>query len=130
MTVLKFLLNALHHLLLVFRLSQIINTTTLSNFNWYTPQGSVALISQGSGGRTSDVHLTENSELLQKLLPGDVVLVDRGFTIQETAGLYCAEVKLPPFTGGKTQLSTVEVDAARRLSRVHVHVERVIGLIR
>ena len=46
----------------------------------------------------SDVHLTENSGLLQKLLPGDVVLADRGFTIQETAGLYCAEVKLPPFT--------------------------------
>ena len=74
--------------------------------------------------------MTENSELLQKLLPGDVVLVDRGFTIQETAGLYCAEVKLPPFTRGKTQLSTVEVDAARRLSRVRIHVERVIGLIR
>ena len=95
-----------------------------------TPQGSVAFISQGWGGRTSDVHLTENSGLLQKLLPGDVVLADRGFTIQEIAGLYCAEVKLPPFTRGKRQLSKVEVDAARRLSRVCIHVERVIGLIR
>ena len=47
-----------------------------------TPQGSVAFISQGWGGRTSDVHLTENSGLLQKLLPGDIVLADRGFTIQ------------------------------------------------
>ena len=37
-----------------------------------TPQGSVAYISQGWGGRTSDVHLTENSGLLQNLLPGDV----------------------------------------------------------
>ena len=73
--------------------------------------------------------MTENSGLLQKLLPGDVVLADRGFTIQETAGLYCAEVKLPPFTRGNRQLSKVEVDAARRLSRVRIHVERVIGLI-
>ena len=94
-----------------------------------TPQGSVAFISQGWGGRTSDVHLTENSGLLQKLLPGDIVLVDRGFTIQEAAGLYCAEVKLPPFTRGKRQLSKIEVDAARRLSRVRIHVERIIGLI-
>ena len=28
------------------------------------------------------------------------------------------------------QLSKLEVDAARRLSRVRIHVERVIGLIR
>lgn len=95
-----------------------------------TPQGSVAFISQGWGGRTSDVHLTENSGLLQKLLPGDLVLADRGFTIEEAAGLYCAEVKVPPFTRGKKQLSRVEVDAARRLSRVRIHVERVIGSIR
>lgn len=95
-----------------------------------TPQGSVAFISQGWGGRTSDVHLTENSGLLQKLLPGDIVLADRGFTIQETAGLYCAEVKLPHFTQGKRQLSKIKVDAARRLFRVHIHVEQVIGLIR
>ena len=39
-------------------------------------------------------------------------------------------MKLPPFTRSKRQLSRVEVDAARRLSRVRIHVERVIGLIR
>ena len=93
-------------------------------------QGSVAFISQGWGGRTSDVHLMENCGLLQKLLPGDLVLADRGFAIEEAAGLYCAEVKVPPFTRGKKQLSRVEVDAARRLSRVRIHVERVIGSIR
>ena len=46
-----------------------------------SPQGSVAFILQGLGGRTSDVHLTENSGLFQKLLPGepgDIVLADRG----------------------------------------------------
>jgi len=67
---------------------------------------------------------------LEKLLPGDVVLADRGFTIQESVGLYCAEIKLPPFTRGKKQLTKVEVDAARRLSRVRIHVERVIGTSR
>ena len=91
-----------------------------------TPQGSVAFISQGWGGRTSDVHLTENSGLLQKLLPGDIVLADRGFTIQETAGLYCAEVKLPHFTKGKRQLNKIN---ARRLFWVRIDVEQVIGLI-
>ena len=91
-----------------------------------TPQGSVAFISKGWGGRASDVHITENCGVLQKLLPGDIVLADRGFTVQEAAGLYCAEVCIPPFTKGKMQLSKVEVDTARRLSRVRIHVERVI----
>ena len=39
-------------------------------------------------------------------------------------------MKTPPFTKGKKQLSKVEVDTARQLSRVRIHVERVIGLLR
>ena len=34
---------------------------------------------------------------------------------------------MPPFTRGKKQLSQPEVDTARQLSRVRIHVERVIG---
>ena len=37
---------------------------------------------------------------------------------------------IPPFTKGKKQLSQVEVDTARQLSSVRIHVERVIGLLR
>ena len=95
-----------------------------------TPQGSVAYISKGWGGRVSDVHLTENCGLLQKLSPGDMILADRGFTIQDSAGMYCAEVCIPPFTKGKKQLSKVEIETARQLSHVRIHVERVIGVIR
>ena len=59
-----------------------------------------------------------------------MILADRGFTVQDSVGFYCSEVKMPPFTKGKKQLSTPEVDTARQLSRVRIHVERVIGLIR
>ena len=81
-----------------------------------TPQGSVSFISKGWGGRVSDVHLTENSGLLQHLLPGDIVLADRPFTIQDSVGLLCSKVKHPPFTRGKPQLSKLEVDSSRQLS--------------
>ena len=94
------------------------------------PQGVITFISKGWGGRVSDQHLTVNCGILDHLLPGDQILADRGFNIQEAAGLYCAEVKLPPFTRGKKQLERVDVDLARRLSRVRIHVERVIGLLR
>ncbi len=94
------------------------------------PQGVVTFISKGWGGRVSDVHLTENSGLLDKLSPGDLILADRGFNIHDSAGLYCAVVKLPPFTKGKPQLTKSEVDFLRQLSRVRIHVERVIGVLR
>lgn len=42
------------------------------------PQGSICFISNGWGGRTSDKFITENSNFLSHLLPGDLVLADRG----------------------------------------------------
>ena len=38
-----------------------------------TPNGIVSFILSGWGGRVSDKYLTENSGLLNKLLPGDTV---------------------------------------------------------
>ena len=74
-----------------------------------SPQGVVTFVSRGWGGRVSDVHLTESCGFLQKLLPGDLVLADRGFTVQESAGIYCAEVKVPAFTRGKILESTLPI---------------------
>ena len=68
-----------------------------------TPQGSVSFISKGWGGRTSDKYVTNNSGVLNKLLPEDVVLADRGFDIQESVGLMCAEIKIPSFTNNCLQ---------------------------
>ena len=61
---------------------------------------------------------------------GDVVLADRGFTVDEYARMAMAEVKIPPFTKGKKQLEKIEVDWSRELSLVHIHVERVIGVLK
>lgn len=53
-------------------------------------------------------------------------MADRGFNIHNSASIYCAKVKLK----GKKQLSHEEVDVSRQLSRVRIHVERVIGVVR
>lgn len=70
-----------------------------------TPQGTVCFISDGWGGRVSDKHLTENSNLLTHLIPGDTILADRGFDIKDSVGLYCATISIPAFTKGKAQLT-------------------------
>ena len=47
-----------------------------------TPQGTVSFISHSWGGRTSDKHITEDSNILSKLFPGDILMADRGFNRQ------------------------------------------------
>lgn len=95
-----------------------------------TPQGVISFISKSWGGRTSDKHITENCGFLSNILPGDIILADRGFDIQATVGSLCAEVKIPAFTKGKSQLSPLDVEATRKIANVRIHVERVIGLVR
>ena len=51
-----------------------------------TPQGVISFICKAWGGRVSDKHVTENSGILRKLLPGDIVLADRGFDIADSVG--------------------------------------------
>ena len=94
------------------------------------PQGTVAFISESWGGRVSDKHLTEHCGILKKLLPGDVVLADRGFDIADSVASMRAKLYIPAFTRGKPQLSAMEVEETRRIANVRIHVERVIGLVR
>lgn len=95
-----------------------------------TSQGVISFISQGWGGRTSDKHITENCSLLNNLLPGDVVLADRGFTISESLGFHCATFKTPAFTKGVPQLHPCTIEETRNIASVRIHVERIIGLTR
>ncbi|XP_076343699.1 uncharacterized protein LOC143243853 [Tachypleus tridentatus] len=94
------------------------------------PQGVIIFISKGWGGRTSDVHLTENCGFLANIIPGDVILGDRGFTISESVAFCNAELKILAFTKGKQQLSALDVETSRVLASARIHVERVIGMVR
>lgn len=95
-----------------------------------TPQGTVSFVSEAWGGRTSDKFLTENCGFLKNLVPGDLVLADRGFTVHEEVWFRQAELNIPAFTKGKNQLDPVDVEKTRRIANVRIHVERVIGVLR
>ena len=79
-----------------------------------TPNGSISILSKCWGGRVSD----------------KIINADRGFTISDDIALFGAKLKIPAFTRGKTQLTQKEVETSQQLSRVRIHVERVIGLMK
>ena len=95
-----------------------------------TPQGYISFISDGWRGRFSDKYIVENSGYLKHLLPGDVVLADRGFDVADSVALYGATLHIPAFTRGCDQLGPSEVEATCKLANVRIHVERVIGAMR
>ncbi|XP_036001960.1 uncharacterized protein LOC118565635 [Fundulus heteroclitus] len=95
-----------------------------------TTQGSICFISKGWGGRVSDEHVTDNCGILDKLSPGDLVLADRGFDVQDSVGLMCAEVKIPALTKGRCQLDARDVESTRKIAHLRIHVGRVIGTVR
>ena len=67
---------------------------------------------------------------MKHLLPGDEVLADRAFNVGDSVAAMGAILRIPPFTKGKKQLSKKEVDTFRQLSRVRIHVERIISQLR
>lgn len=95
-----------------------------------TPHGLISYISTGWGGRTSDKKITEECGVLENLIPGDVLLADRGFTVNTVVAFHHAELKIPNFTKGKNQLHPREVENTRKIAAVRIHVERVIGTVR
>ena len=92
--------------------------------------GTISFVSEAWGGRTSDKFLTENCGFLRNLLPGDLVLADRGFIIHDEVMFYHANLNIPAFTKGKSQLDPVEIEKTRNLANIRIHVEQVIGLLR
>lgn len=91
-----------------------------------SPCGAVTFISRAYGGRTSDKVITQKSGFLDLIVPGDLVLADRGFLIGEDLAAHGATLVIPDFTKGKKQLSPREVERSRRISRVRIHVERLM----
>ena len=100
-----------------------------------TPQGMVSFISNGWGGSVSDKHIVEHSGYLMSLLPGDVILADRGFDFADSVATLTlgATLDIPAFTRGCEQLLPADVEATRKLRKlanVRIHVERITGVVR
>ena len=92
-----------------------------------TPGGMVSYVSPAYGGSTSDRQIVERSDLPQRCDPGDIVLADKGFKVQDLFAPYDITVNHPTFFDKKNRLSGDLVMKDRKIASKRVHVERVIG---
>lgn len=57
-------------------------------------------------------------------------MADQGSTIADDLAIHGAKLEIPAVTRGKQQLSQRDVELSKQLSRIRIHVERVIGLLK
>ena len=103
------------------------NTCTAKYLIAIAPNGMISFISAGWGGRTSDKHIVNQSGFLDLLDPGDVILADRGFTINSELLMRKAELHIPPPSSGVEQQTTADVAKTKKIANARIHVERAIG---
>ena len=90
-------------------------------------------MSKGWSGRAADTYIVGNLGFISSKFhcPGDQILADRGFPLQDDFAWRCsAELIIPAFTKGKKQLSTKETETTRKIANIRIHIERVIGLLK
>ena len=84
----------------------------------FTPLGASNYISKHYGGRVSDRQITRESGFTTSKyhMPGDQILADRGFTLRDDfAAGASAELLIPAFRKGKSQLSAREVEVSWKI---------------
>ncbi|XP_014228695.1 uncharacterized protein LOC106653677 [Trichogramma pretiosum] len=96
-----------------------------------TCDGMIAYISQGYGGRISDVLLFEKCGITQILPEGCGILADRGFKqIDNILNQFNCKLIRPPSVSSTVKPSKSEVLLTKRIASIRIHVERVIRRIR
>ena len=95
-----------------------------------SPNGGIMFASRFYGGRTSDNVITCRSDFLDMLEPLDVILADRGFTLEDEFMFRNCKLVIPAFTRGKKQLSARDVEETRQLANIRIHVERAMERIK
>nr|XP_046475541.1 uncharacterized protein LOC124215812 isoform X2 [Neodiprion pinetum] len=93
------------------------------------PSGFICFKSKVAGGRKGDSQLTIESNLVDSLEDGDVVLADKGFpeirSIIDASGKRVLLI-MPPFLEKKSEFSKEETDLTYNIARVRIHVERIM----
>lgn len=104
------------------------HSNTLKVLVGATPGGLLSYCSPAYAGSISDRQTVERSNLLKKCEPGDSILADRGYNIQDMFIEKDVSVNIPSFLKGKAQIPGLKLLKDRKLASQRVHIERLIGL--
>ena len=94
-----------------------------------SPRGDLTFVSEMYAGNTSDKQLTNDCGIMKLLEPGDEVMADRGFEIEENLPPGVS-LNIPPFLGDQQQFSEEDEIKTRRIAKQRIHVERAIQRIK
>ena len=81
-------------------------------------------VSQLYSGSISDKEIVNVSGFLEKLQPGDAVMADKGFNVQDYLALHETVLIAPPIM--RKNVSARASTATRRVATARVHIERII----
>ncbi|KAL7304366.1 hypothetical protein TKK_0003165 [Trichogramma kaykai] len=99
-------------------------TTTMKFMTGVSPAGTITFVSDAYGGRVSDTTIFGQSEVINLLEPGDAVMVDKGFMIEDLCLKNRWKCIRPPFLREKKQFSEAEAISNAKIACARVHVER------
>ena len=104
------------------------NRNTVKVLVGASPGGLVTYISPAYCGSTSDRQICERSDLPNMCQPGDSIMADKGFNVQDLFEKQFVTINIPTFFKRKNRLSHNTVMKDRRIASKRVHIERIIGL--
>ena len=104
--------------------------TTVKGNIVISPSGEVIHMSGLFSGSISDKELVKRSGLLDFLEPGDQILADKGFTIQDLLTPIGCELAIPAFLNSKGQFTKKDLALSKQIHNLRVHVERAIRRVK
>ncbi|KAK6175897.1 hypothetical protein SNE40_014273 [Patella caerulea] len=81
-------------------------------------------------GSISDKDIVLKSGFLDHLVPGDVIMADRGFNIRDVLNSRKVDLIIPPFLAGREKLTPQEEALTKDIAKHRIHVERAIERIK
>ena len=105
---------------------------TLKGMVGIEPASGITFVSELYPGSTSDKEIVFWSGLLHPALwvPGDSILADKGFTIQDLFDPLQVTVIIPTFLRDRQQMEASEVVCTQQITNCRIHVERAIQRIK
>ena len=90
------------------------------------PNSAITYVSPAYGGRVSDKEIVMLCQFLDLFDPHDMIMADKGFSIQEDCAFRSIHLMIPPGKRGITQMSVCDVEKTQKIAKLRILVEQVI----